>query len=602
MSDASVFNRYGAMPLLRLRDIPESGNQRVAVDWGRTLPLLWRYLVADRLALAAVLVSLLIAAALILLAPYLLGVAIDTMLVNRVPASSLRLLGLLAAVYLAQLFVTAGQSRAMISIAQRTVWDIRRDVFAHLHRLPMTYYARRRAGEVASRLTNDLDNLGQSLAQAVLRIGTSIVVFLGMLGMMIWLNPILALVSLTVVPMMYYGLKWMGARTPTLFKRQQEDLGAFAGYVDEALSVHMASKAFGRETQAIAAFDAHNGRLHRSAYWAQTYSGFGSKLMYICDNLSFSLVLAVGGTMAIHQLVTIGIVITFSEYARQFSRQLTQVSMQIATILASIAGASRAFEILAEAEEADGDIELADLQGDIRFEDVGFAYDDGPPVLCDIDLHIPAGSTLALVGPTGAGKSTVVQLLSRSHDVDTGRILIDGVDLRSLRRSALRRQMGFVLQEPLLFDATVRENVRYAKAQASDLAVEEACRTANAHAFIEKLPHGYDTLLRHEGGDISDGQRQLLTIARAILADPKILILDEATSSVDTLTEAKIQEGLARLMQGRTCLIIAHRMRTVRQADEIIVLDRGQISERGSHEELLAAGGLYSQFCRGQDM
>jgi ATP-binding cassette subfamily B protein len=595
----SIFTRYGAMPLLRRRDIPRAPG-KPAPGWAKTLPRIWQYLAEYRLRLIAILLSVVLTAALVLLAPYLLGVAIDDLLVEHPQGSPLRLIALLAAVYLLQLAVTMAQNYGMIGIAQRAVMAIRRDVFARLHLLPMTYYSARHAGEIASRLTNDLDNLGQTLSQAVLRIGTSLVVFVGMLGLMFWLNPILALISLIVVPMMFGGLRWVGARTPLLFKRQQADVGALAGFVDEALSVHVAGKAFGREQATIATFEQHSQRLQVSTYWAQTYSGFISKLMYICDNLSFSLILVVGGVLAIHGQVSIGVIITFGEYTRQFSRQLNQVSTQISTVLAAVAGAERAFEILDEEPEADGHVALDELRGDIRFEGVSFAYGDGPPVLSEVDLHIPPGQTLALIGPTGAGKSTVVQLLTRFHDVSVGRILIDGHDLRDLRRADLRRQMGFVLQEPLLFNASVRDNVRYARADASDAEVEQACRLANAHAFVEKLPEGYDTLLRHEGGDISHGQRQLLTIARAILADPKILILDEATSSIDTLTEARIQEALAHLMRGRTCLIIAHRLHTIRQADQILVLDQGRVIERGRHEALMEGAGLYRSLYREQ--
>nr|WP_238938620.1 ABC transporter ATP-binding protein [Pseudomonas typographi] len=580
------------MPLLGRANsagVPRTRN----TGWSKTLARLWRYRVDYRARLLLVLASVLIGAALVLLAPYLLGLAIDQLLVVQPTGSAWAMIASLAVVYLLQLGVALGQNYVMISLAQHTVMHVRREVFAHLHGLPLAWFAARHAGEVASRLTNDLENLGQTLSQAVLRIGTSLVVFIGMLGLMFWLNPLLAIVSLIVVPMMFGGLRWVGSRTPVLFKRQQADLGALAGYADEALAVHMASKAFGREHAAVEAFEQRNRHLHVSAYWAQTYSGFLSKLMYVCDNLSFSLILVVGAILTVNGKASIGVVITFCEYARQFSRQLNQVSTQISTVLATLAGAERAFEMLDEAQEPDGLIEQRSLRGDICFEGVDFAYAGGLPVVCGIDLHVPAGQTLALIGPTGAGKTTLVQLLSRFHDVSGGRILIDGIDLRDLRRRDVRRQMGFVMQEPLLFDASVRDNIRYARAEASDAQIEAACRLANAHGFIEKLPRGYHTLLRHEGGDISQGQRQLLTIARAILADPKILILDEATSNIDTLTEVHLQQALARLMQGRTCLIIAHRLSTIRQADQIVVLEQGRIVEKGSHDQLMNNAGAY---------
>ena len=595
----SLFRRYGPMPLLR-GPPRDAARPAPPLRWRRTLALLWQHLSAYRLRLLGVGAALVANAALILLAPYLLGLAVDAVLFERDAKAAWPLIAGLGATWLAQLAATLLQAHWMIGIAQRSVADIRDRLLAHLHALPLHWFAGRSRGETVSRLTNDLDNLGQSLGQALLRIGTSALVFAGMLAVMFRLQPLLALASLVVVPTMYFGMRWINARAPLLFHRQQRDLGELAGYVDEALSLHTAIKAFDGERWAVDEFERRNRRLHVSAYWAQTYSGFMSKIMYLCDNLSFALIAAGGGFMALYGLVTVGTIVTFCEYTRQFSRQLNQVSTQVAQLLAALAGAARAFEVLDAPVEDDGGLELHEVRGDIRFEAVGFAYPGGPPVLAEVDLHVAPGRTLALVGPTGAGKSTVVQLLARAHDVGAGRILIDGRDLRDVRRRSLRRHLGFVLQEPLLFGLSVRENVRYGRPGAGDAEVERACRLADAHAFIEALPEGYDTRLAQDDEQLSHGQKQLLTIARAILADPRVLVLDEATSSIDSLTESRIQQALAALMRGRTCIVIAHRLDTILRADRIAVIDRGRVVEQGTHASLLASGGLYAALYRQQ--
>lgn len=568
------------------------------VRWRQALLTLWMHLAVYRLRLSAVALALVCNACLILLAPYLLGRAVDAVLFERTPGAAWPLIAGLAATWVLQLALTLAQAHWMIDIAHRSVTDIRHRLLTRLHALPLDYFSGRERGETVSRLTNDLDNLGQTLGQAVLRIGTSLLVFAGMLVIMLWLQPLLALISLIVVPTMFLGMRWINARVPLLFHQQQRDLGDLAGFVDEALSLHTTIKSFAAEQRNIDGFERRNQRLHHSAYWAQTYSGFVSKIMYLCDNLGFALIVASGGFMALYGLVTVGIIVTFSEYTRQFSRQLNQVSTQISLLLAALAGAARAFEILEQPVEANGGLVLSDVRGHIRFDAVDFAYPGGPEVLSKVDLQVPAGRTLALVGATGAGKSTVVQLLVRAHDVDGGRILVDGHDVRQLSRSSLRRQMGLVLQEPLLFGLSVRENVRYGRPQASDAEVEEACRLAHAHTFVEALEAGYDTHLMQDDEQLSHGQRQLLTIARAMLADPRILILDEATSSIDTLTEARIQQALTTLMRGRTCVVIAHRLNTIRNADQIAVMEQGRVVECGTHPELIARGGHYARMYR----
>ncbi|MGF7031278.1 ATP-binding cassette subfamily B protein [Paenibacillus mucilaginosus] len=560
-----------------------------------TLQRIWSYLADAKGILVLVCVLVVVSSVLSLLSPLWLGMAIDTYLVRRDGSGLLLLLGGLAAVYLVQTAATVLQNYLMIGTAQKAVAAMRADVFAQLQRLPIPYFAKRQHGELMSRFTNDIDNVSQTLSSSFIQICSSVITFTGMLAVMLWLGPLLTLITMTVVPVMFLGMKWITRRTGRLFRAQQKDMGTFNGFIEETLSGQLIVKTFGREEQVKAAFGERNRRLQTSAYWAQTYSGFISKLMIMLNNMSFAVIAAAGGVLAYKGLVTIGVIITFAEYARQFVRPLNDLATQYNTLLAAVAGAERAFEILDEEEERDepGAAAVTEVQGEIEFRDVTFGYGEGVPALSNLSFQVKPGQTAALVGTTGAGKTTVVQLLTRFYEIDGGQILLDGRDIRTLQRSSLRRIMGFVLQDSVLFDATIRENIRYGRLDATDGEVEQAAKLANAHGFISKLPQGYDTVLHQGGGGISHGQKQLLAIARAMLADPAILILDEATSSIDTVTEMRIQEALSRLMQGRTNLVIAHRLNTIREADLIVVLERGRAAEQGSHEELMERKGAY---------
>ncbi|MBD2846908.1 ABC transporter ATP-binding protein [Paenibacillus sp. IB182496] len=567
-----------------------------AKDWRGTLRRLWSYLAVHKRLLTLVLVMVLLSSALGLLGPYLLGRAIDAYLVPREREGLLWFIALLAGNYVFFSAATWLQNYWMIGIAQRTVATLREDLFRQLHRLPIAYFSRRKHGELMSRLTNDIENVSQTLNTSFVQVFTSVLTFAGMLGMMLWLSLWLTLITLTIIPLMVLGMKWITSRTGPRFREQQRNLGELNGFVEETLSGQQIVKTFSREQAMIEAFAERNARLRVSGYWAQVYTGFIPKLMNMLNNISFALIAGIGGLLAMQQLVSIGVIVTFAEYARQFTRPLNDLANQFNTILAAIAGAERVFEVLEEAPESGDEqaaVELERVRGEIVFEAVDFSYEPGVRTLRGIDLHVAPGQTLALVGSTGAGKSTIVQLISRFYAPDRGRILIDGRDIAGIRRHSLRSHMGFVLQDVFLFQDTIRENIRYGRLEATDAEVEEAARLANAHGFIAKLPRGYDTVLGQDGGGISQGQRQLLSIARAMLAGPSILVLDEATSSVDTVTEIKIQEALYRLMQGRTNIVIAHRLGTIRRADQIAVVEDGQIVERGSHESLLQARGRY---------
>lgn len=565
-------------------------------DWRGTLRRIWSYLSVHKGLLAVIFIMVLISSVLGLLGPYLIGRAIDLYIGTDNSSGFIPLLILLAAVYVLHSLTLWLQNYWMIGIAQKAVYTMRNDLFQHLHRLPISYYAKRQHGEMMSRLTNDIDNVSQTLNSSFIQLSSSILTFAGMLGMMLWMSPLMTLITLSIVPLMFFGMKWITNRTGKFFKEQQRNLGDLNGFIEETFSGQKIVKTFSQEQKVIDQFIEKNEKLRASGYWAQTYSGFIPKLMNVLNNLSFAVIAGAGGILAIQGIVTIGVIVTFSEYARQFTRPLNDLANQFNTFLSAIAGAERVFEVLGEDAEAKDEqhaIELTEVRGEIEFRNVSFAYESDRETLRNISFHVSPGETVALVGPTGAGKTTIVQLLSRFYDGDSGQLLIDGHDSKAIKRESLRRHMGFVLQDTFLFHGTIRENIRYGKLNASDDEVEQAARLANAHSFIMKLPQQYDTVLDQDGSGISQGQRQLLSIARAILADPSILILDEATSSIDTITELKIQEALHRLMKGRTNIVIAHRLNTIKNADLILVLDEGRIIEQGTHESLIQQQGFY---------
>lgn len=644
-----------------------------ARDFRGTIKKLWRYLAVHRWMLFLVLFMVIVNSAMGLLGPYVLGLSIDNLIYEQ-GDGIVQLILLLGGTYLLLSVSALLQNYWMIGISQKTVYALRGDLFRHLHKLPVDFYVKRRHGDLMSRVTNDIDNVSTTLNSAFIQIISSVLTFAGMLVFMLWLSPILTAVTLLIVPLMFAGMKWITSRTGRLFKEQQRHLGDLNGYVEETISGQRVVKLFTQEKRVIEDFMDKNRRLRDASYWAQVYSGFIPKLMNVLNNGSFALIAGVGGWLALRDVVSVGIIVVFAEYSRQFTRPLNDLANQFNTLLSAVAGAERVFEVMEETPEFDmederdgregakdtkgaegtegaegtkgaegsegtsaatsvattavattaesaksagasagsaatSSISLQQLQhleyvkGEIRFENVGFSYEKGDgkaETLQDINLVVKPGETLALVGPTGAGKTTITSLLARFYDAQEGRILIDGHDIRTIERNSLRSHMGFVLQDTFLFEGTIRENIRYGRLDATDEEVVEAARLANAHSFIMQLPMQYDTVLGSDATDISQGQRQLLAIARAILADPAILILDEATSSIDTITEIKIQEALYRLMEGRTSIVVAHRLNTIQNADQIVVLHHGKIIERGSHESLLAQRGFYYDLYQSQ--
>lgn len=563
---------------------------------GPTISRIWSYLADQRSLMILVLLMVVASSALGLLGPFLIGWGIDEYFATESADGFTWLLIGLGAVYGMHSLSLWLQSYWMIGIAQKTVYTMRKQLFDHFHKLSIDFFNKRQHGELMSRVTNDIENVSATLNSSVIQIFSSVLTLVGTLAVMIWLSPLLTLVTMIIVPLMFMGMKWITSRTGRLYKEQQRRLGEMNGYIEETISGQKIIKSFSQEPKVIEEFRIKNQQLKDSGYWAQTFTGFIPKLMNMLNNLSFTIVAGVGGFFALKGYVTIGTIVIFTEYSRQFTRPLNDLSNQFNTLLSAVAGADRVFDIIDTEEEAvdeRGAKPLPNITGRVEFKDVSFSYEKGGDTVSDLMFTAEPGQTIALVGPTGAGKSTIINLISRFYEPNQGKIVIDGHDSKKITRESLRKQMGFVLQDSFLFQGSIRENIRYGRLDATDEEVESAAKAANAHSFIQRLPEGYDTELSQDDAGISQGQKQLLSIARAILADPSILILDEATSSIDTITELKIQEALQHLLKGRTSFIIAHRLNTIKNADQIIVIENGQIIEKGDHDELLAQEGFY---------
>jgi ATP-binding cassette subfamily B multidrug efflux pump len=577
-----------------------------AKDFKGTLRRLWHCFGSEKKLLIYIFILIMISAAIGLFVPYSIGRAIDAMNTDTNTVNfgllEITIITLLAA-YIVDVFVSFSQGWIMAGVSQRVVKNLRRSLFEKLQKLPVAYFDIRTHGEIMSRLSNDIENVSSTISQASIQLMSSSITIGGSFIMMLVLSPILTAASIITVPMVFLLTGSIAKRTKVLFKEQQVALGRLNGHIEESISGIQVVKAFNHEDKVIEEFESVNSRLCQVGIKAQILSGFIMPLMNVINNVGFAVVAGVGGTLAVRDLITVGIIAMFLSYSRQFARPLNELANIFNTLQSAIAGAERVFEILDEKEEHK-DIQGAKIlespRGHVIFEGVNFGYRNEVPVLKNINFEAKAGSTTALVGPTGAGKTTIVNLLTRFYDISSGKILIDGTDIREYTRNSLRNCFGIVLQDTYLFSGTIKENIKYGKLDASDEEVEKAAIMANADVFIKRLPNGYDTILSESGGNLSQGQRQLLAIARAILSDPAILILDEATSSVDTRTELHIQEAMLKLMKGRTSFIIAHRLSTIRDADTIMFIDGGEIVEKGSHEELINKKGAYSKLCYSQ--
>ncbi|WYP27583.1 ABC transporter ATP-binding protein [Alkalihalobacillus sp. FSL W8-0930] len=571
-------------------------NDKKAKDWKGTLLRIWTFLSIYKFKLVLVVTMVVISSILSLLGPFLVGKAIDDYFIAGNLEGLPSLLLALAAIYLGLSLATWFQNYWMIGVSQQTVQEMRTLLFLQIQRLPLAYFDKRQHGELMSRMTNDMENVSNTLNSSIIQLLSSVITFIGILAVMLWLSPLLTVVTLMVVPLMFIGLRWITKRTSVFFKEQQKNLGNLNGYIEETIAGQAMVKTFSREEPIIQEFEEKNQKLRTSGFWAQTYSGFIPKVMNVLNNASFAIIAGVGGLLALNPAsgVTVGTIVIFAEYSRQFTRPLNDLANQFNTLLSAIAGAERVFEVIDEPSDLDheGAKSIESIKGDVRFERVSFSYDN-ELILKDVSFSVRSGETVAFVGPTGAGKTTIINLLSYFYETDSGHIFIDDIDMKHIQKESLRKKMGFVLQDSFLFQGSIRENIRYGRLDATDEEVEEAAKKANAHDFIIRLQNGYDTELKQDGGGISQGQKQLLSIARAILADPSILILDEATSSIDTITEMRIQEALQRLMKGRTSFMIAHRLNTIEQADRIYVLQDGEITEHGSHEDLISQKGFY---------
>ncbi|MCG5251679.1 ABC transporter ATP-binding protein [Brevibacillus agri] len=579
------------------------GGARVPVskpkNFSATIKRLWQAFGREKRWLPLVFAIVLVDGLLMLSAPYLIGKAIDAMTGGAEAFSflSIIILALLGS-YIVDGALTFLQGWMIAGITQRIVTNMRQALFEKLQKLPIAFFDSRTHGELMSRLTNDIDNVSNSISQSTTQLMSGVIVLAGSLVMMLVLSPILTLACLITVPLVFLLTRTIAKRTSVLFKHQQIELGKLNGHIEETISGIQVVKAFNHEEKAIADFAAINDRLCKVGMKAQIWSGFLMPIMNVINNLGFAMVAIVGGILAVKGMITVGVIASFLSYSRQFVRPLNDLANIFNVLQSGVAGAERVFEVLDEREEPLDSPDAAVLRepkGHVVFDRVSFGYRPDQPILKNVSFEAQAGSTTALVGPTGAGKTTVVNLLTRFYDVTEGTIYLDGKDIREYSRDSLRRSFGFVLQDTYLFSGTIKENIMYGKPDATDAEVEAAAKMAHADVFINRLPKRYDTQLTENGGNLSQGQRQLLAIARVILARPSLLILDEATSSIDTRTELIIQDTLATIMEGRTSFVIAHRLGTIRDADAIMVVDSGEIVEKGSHDDLIAQKGVYYQ-------
>jgi ATP-binding cassette subfamily B multidrug efflux pump len=592
-----------AMPVERAKDF-----------WG-TLRRLTRYVIPYKLALVAILITAVLSAIFNIVSPKILGL-VTTSLFNGVVAKMqgvpgahfdfdyiLHILLILAALYTISSFFFYVQQYIMASVAQNIVYQLRQDVYEKLNRMPLKFFDSRPHGEIMSRAVNDMDNISTTLQQSLTQLITSAVTLVGIIVVMLSISPILTLITALTFPLSILVTTVVAKRSQGHFKDQQRALGILNGHVEEMYAGHKIVKAFGLERRSVSEFDAINEELYNAGWKAQFISGIIMPLMNFIGNIGYVFVSVVGGIMVTRRMIEIGDVQAFIQYSRQFTMPITQLANIANIIQSTIASAERVFELLDEEEEvpeAENAKVIQFPKGEVQFQHVDFGYKKDVPLIEDMNIDVKSGQTIAIVGPTGAGKTTLVNLLMRFYELNGGKITIDGVDTTQLRRGDLRTMFGMVLQDTWLFQGTIRDNIAYGRDGATEEEIVQAAKAAHADHFIRTLPDGYDTVLNEDATNISQGQKQLLTIARTILTDPAILILDEATSSVDTRTEIHIQKAMSELMQGRTSFVIAHRLSTIRDAGLILVMNHGRIIEKGTHNELLARGGFYADLYNSQ--
>lgn len=590
-----------------------------AKDFKGTLRRLMRYIRPYRMQLFAVLLMAVISTLFNILSPKIMGKATTKLYeglmakMQGVPGAAIdftyvgQILLILLGFYALSALFSYFQQYIMASVAQKTVYDLRSDVSDKLNRLPLKYFDRRTHGETLSRVTNDMDNISSTLQQSLTQLITSILTIIGVVVMMLTISPWLTLIAVVTLPLSVVAIASIAKRSQKQFVRQQAELGKLNGHVEEMYTGHKIIKAFGREHTSLEQFDTINDRLYKAGWKAQFISGVIMPIMSFIGNIGYVLVAVVGGIFVTKGSITIGEVQAFIQYSRQFTMPISQTANIANIIQSTVASAERVFEILDEEEEVpewSTPTVLKEANGDVSFESVQFGYDPEHILIQDMNIDVKAGQTVAIVGPTGAGKTTLINLLMRFYELNGGKITVDGADITKMKRGDLRTIFGMVLQDTWLFNGTIMENIAYGLEGATEADVYRAAKTAHADHFIRTLPDGYQTILNEEASNISQGQKQLLTIARAILANPPIMILDEATSSVDTRTEVFIQKAMSEVMKGRTSFVIAHRLSTIKDADLILVMNHGSVIEKGTHEELLEQNGFYaglynSQFSKG---
>ena len=510
---------------------------------------------------------------------------------------------ILVLMYLVNIFSTYYQNIVIVKISQRVSAKIRKELFTALQKLPLKYFDNNSSGDLMSRLTNDVDNINTTLSQSVTQLFSGIINVVGMLIAMLLLSPILTLIGMITVPLTFIATKTLAKKTQSFFVKQQRELGNLNGYIEEMVSGQKVVLLFSEEEKVKEEFLEINERLTKSAIIAQGVSSFMGPINNFINNISYLIISVVGGYLILKGSgITVGIVFSFLLYMRNFTRPINEIMNLFNTIQGALAGAERVFEVIDEEKEKDKDnaVNIDNIEGHVELRGVTFSYSNGKEILKNVSLEAKKGEVIAIVGPTGAGKTTIVNLLTKFYDIDSGEILIDGKNIDEITRESLRKTVAMVLQDTYLFSETVSENIRYGRLDASDEEVIEAAKMADAHHFIKQLPQGYDTVLSDNGSNLSQGQRQLLAIARAILSNASILILDEATSSIDTRTEVLIQNAMLKLMEGKTTFVIAHRLSTIRNADKILALKDGEIIESGTHDELLAKEGFYANLYNSQ--
>ncbi|WP_125154279.1 ABC transporter ATP-binding protein [Clostridium rectalis] len=586
-----------------------------AKDFKGSFKRLLKYISPYKSQLFIVLVTAILSTAFSIASPKIMGNAVSkifeglVMKFKGVPGASIdfdyigKIVLILIVLYIVSAAFSYIQQYVMAGVSQRTVYDMRKELENKLSRMPLKYFDSNPHGDTLSRFTNDMDNISTTLQQSLTQLITSIVTIIGILIMMLTISPLMTLIALVVLPVAMFVIRPILKKSQTYFSDQQKYLGTLNGHIEEMYTGHNVVKAFGYEEKSINRFKKVNNDLYNSGWKAQFISGLIMPLMSFINNIGYVAVCVTGGYLATKGSIKVGDIQAFIQYMRQFSQPINQTANIANIIQSTVASAERVFEVLDEEEIIPDDKDAKVIEkplGEVKFENVNFGYKEGTNLIEDMNIDVKKGQTIAIVGPTGAGKTTIVNLLMRFYEINNGRITIDGVDIRNLKRENLRNMFGMVLQDTWSFNGTIKENIGYGREGATEEEIIMAAKTAHADHFIRTLPDGYDTILNEEASNISQGQKQLLTIARAILADPSILILDEATSSIDTRTEVYIQKAMSNLMKGRTSFVIAHRLSTIKDADLILVMNQGKVIEQGNHEELLKKGGFYADLYNSQ--